>query len=220
MDHKTTHNWTLLMLAGAVVSLLAWPGTSDAQTVTGQASAVRASVLGTMTTLADSGTLGGTSDARDASGLTGSIPSLLSGEALHATTIGYPDEVDSEASLTNLAMTVAGTGISADFVMSRAFAVLGGSSTGLTDIAGLSIAGVPVFPSGDLNQTLSFGVLSVVLNEQIPSADGLTVNALHVRTIDGLTDVVIGSATAGVSSSGSDSGGGGILPPLPLPSLF
>src|SRR5437899_11258237 len=98
MDRITSHDWQLLMLAGAIVSLLAWPGTSEAQTVTGQASAVQASVLGTTTTLADSGTLGGTSDARDASGLTGRIPSLLRGEALHATTIGYPDEVDSEAS--------------------------------------------------------------------------------------------------------------------------
>ena len=49
MDHRTSHNWKLLMLAGATVSLLAWPGTSEAQTVTGQASAVQATVFG-MTT--------------------------------------------------------------------------------------------------------------------------------------------------------------------------
>jgi len=190
------------MLAGAMVVLLAWPGTSEAQTVTGQASAVQATVLGllgaTTTTLADTGTLGGTSDARDASLLTGSLPSLLTGEALHATTIGYPDEVDSEASLGSLAMTVAGTGISADFVMARAMSVLGGAGTGLTNIDALSIGGVPIFPTGDPNQTISLGVLSVVLNEQIPSAGGITVNAMHVRTIDGLTDVIIGSAKAGI----------------------
>ncbi len=202
MDHITSHNWKLLMLAGAMVVLLAWPGTSEAQTVTGQASAVQATVLGllgaTTTTLADTGTLGGTSDARDASLLTGSLPSLLTGEALHATTIGYPDEVDSEASLGSLAMTVAGTGISADFVMARAMSVLGGAGTGLTNIDALSIGGVPIFPTGDPNQTISLGVLSVVLNEQIPSAGGITVNAMHVRTIDGLTDVIIGSAKAGI----------------------
>ncbi len=202
MDHITSHNWKLLMLAGAMVVLLAWPGTSEAQTVTGQASAVQATVLGllgaTTTTLADTGTLGGTSDARDASLLTGSLPSLLTGEALHATTIGYPDEVDSEASLGSLAMTVAGTGISADFVMARALSVLGGAGTGLTNIDALSIGGVPIFPTGDPNQTISLGVLSVVLNEQIPSAGGITVNAMHVRTIDGLTDVIIGSAKAGI----------------------
>jgi hypothetical protein len=211
MDHIASHNWKAFALAGALVGLLAWPGTSEAQTVTGQASAVTATVLGMTTSLANTGTLSGTSDARDADLLTGSVPSLLTGEALGAATIGYPDEVDSEASLTSLNMTVAGYGISADSVMARAFAVLGGSSTGLTNIDGLSIGGVPVFPTGDPNQTISLGVLSVVLNEQIPSAGGMIVNALHVTTIDGLTDVVIGSANAGITSSTGSTG---------LPSLF
>ena len=204
MDSLTSHNWKLLMLAGALVSLLACPGPSEAQTVTGQASAVQATVLGvlglgTTTALSDTGTLGGTSDAREASFVTGTVPSLLTGEALHAVTIGWPDQVASEASLGSLAMTVAGTGISADFVMARALSVLGSAGTGLTNIAGLTIGGVPVFPTGAPNQTLSLGVLSVVLNEQIPSAGGIIVNALHVRTLDGLTDVVIGSAKAGIT---------------------
>ena len=214
MDSLTSHNWKLLMLAGALVSLLACPGPSEAQTVTGQASAVQATVLGvlgvgTTTVLSDTGTLGGTSDAREASLVTGTVPSLLTGEALHATTIGWPDQVASEASLGSLAMTVAGTGISADFVMARALSVLGSAGTGLTNIAGLTIGGVPVFPTGAPNQTLSLGVLSVVLNEQILSAGGIIVNALHVRTLDGLTDVVIGSAKAAITSSTGS-----------LPSLF
>jgi hypothetical protein len=159
------------MLAGALVSLLAWPGTSEAQTVTGQASAVQATVLGvlglgsTTTALSDTGTLGGTSDARQASLVTGAVPSLLTAEALHAVTIGWPDRVASEASLGSLTMTVAGTGISADSVMARALSVLGSAGTGRTNIAGLSINGIPVVPTGAPNQTLSFGVLSVVLNE-------------------------------------------------------
>ena len=214
MDSLTSHNWKLLMLAGALVSLLACPGPSEAQTVTGQASAVQATVLGvlglgTTTALSDTGTLGGTSDAREASFVTGTVPSLLTGEALHAVTIGWPDQVASEASLGSLAMTVAGTGISADFVMARALSVLGSAGTGLTNIAGLTIGGVPVFPTGAPNQTLSLGVLSVVLNEQIPSAGGIIVNALHVRTLDGLNDVVIGSAKAAITSSTGS-----------LPSLF
>ena len=87
MDHRTSQDWKLLLLAGALVSLLVWPGSSEAQTVTGQASAVQATVLGvlglgTTTTLADTGTLSGTSDAREASQNTGSVPSLLTGDAL------------------------------------------------------------------------------------------------------------------------------------------
>src|SRR2546428_7198934 len=130
MERVTSHDWKLLMLAGVLVSLLAWPGTSEAQTVTGQASAVQATVfnalgLGTTTALSQSVTLSGTRDAREASLVTGSVPSLLTGEALHAVTIGWPDQVASEASPGILALTVRGTGISADSAMGVALAGFG-----------------------------------------------------------------------------------------------
>src|SRR3954469_24192674 len=102
-----------------VMALLAWPAvslaqlsinptsvlggaTSSAQSLTGQASAVRASVLGVTTTLADTGSLGGAGDARDNSALSGAIPALLGGEVLSAATIGWPDQVVSGASLAGL----------------------------------------------------------------------------------------------------------------------
>jgi hypothetical protein len=202
MDHRTSRNWTALTLAGALVGLLAWPGPGEAQTVTGQARAVQATVLGvlglgTTTTLADTGTLSGTSDAREASQNTGSVPSLLTGDALHATTIGWPDQVASEASLGSLAMTIAGIGISADFVMARALSVLGGAGTGRTNIDGLSINGIPFVPTGSPNQTVAIPGGRVVINEQVSSAGATVVNALHV-VIDGVADVVIASAKAGI----------------------
>ena len=101
--------------------------------------------------------------------------------------------------LGNLALSIAGNGISADLVMARALSVVGSAGTGQTDIAGLTVGGVPVFPTGAPNQTLSLGSLTIVLNEQIPLAGGIIVNALHIRTFDGLTDVVIGSAKAGIT---------------------
>src|SRR2546428_1393157 len=72
MERVTSHDWKLFMLAGVLVSLLAWPGTSEAQTVTGQASAVQATVFGalglrTTTALSKTATLSGTRDAREAS---------------------------------------------------------------------------------------------------------------------------------------------------------
>src|SRR5438477_9073295 len=102
-----------------VASLLAWPVTGAAQlgglplpvplpiggggttqTVNGIASAVQATAsLGTITTLASSGTLSGLTDARQASQLTGSVPALLSAETLHATAIGLSVRVASQASL-------------------------------------------------------------------------------------------------------------------------
>ena len=202
MDRVTSHDWKLLLLAGVLVSLLAWPGTSEAQTVTGQASAVQATAfnalgLGTTTALSKTATLSGTSDARQASLLTGSVPSLLTGEALHAVTIGWPDQVASEASLGNLAMTVAGTGISADFVMARALSVLGSAGTGRTNINGLRINGIPIVPTGSPNQTIAIAGGRVVINEHVSSAGATVVNGLHV-VVDGVMDVVIASAKSGI----------------------
>ena len=204
MDHMTSHNWIAFALAGALVGLLAWPTPSEAQTVTGQAQAAQATVqlgiLGgtTTTTLSDTGTLSGTNDARDASLFSGNIPSLFTVDVLHATTIGYPDEVDSEASLADLGLTVAGTGISADFVMARALAVLGAPGSGSSSIANLSINGVPFVVTGDANQTIPIPGGQVVVNEQQTDPSGtITVNALHV-TVSGVADVVISSAKAGI----------------------
>jgi hypothetical protein len=152
---------------------------------------------GTTTVLADTGALGGPSDALHASALTGNVPSLLSGEALHATTIGWPDQVASEASLAALALSVAGTTIGADAVMARALAVLGGAGVGTSDIANLSINGVPIPVSGSPNQTIYIPGGRVVINEQQTSPASTVVNALHV-VVDGVADVVIASATAGI----------------------
>ena len=202
MDRVTSHDWKLLMVAGVLVSLLAWPGTSEAQTVTGQASAVQATAfnalgLGTTTALSKTAPLSGTSDARQASLVTGSVPSLLTGQALHAVTIGWPDQVASEASLGNLAMTVAGTGISADFVMARALSVLGSAGTGRTNINGLRINGIPIVPTGSPNQTIAIPGGRVVIDEHVSSAGATVVNGLHV-VVDGVMDVVIASAKSGI----------------------
>src|SRR3989441_12054742 len=133
-----------LRLIAAIVALAGWVGwatAGDAQTVIGQARAVQATVLGSQTVLSDTGALTGSDDARQASEVTGAVPSVLTAEALHATTIGSPDQTAAEASLAALRLTVAGTGISAGFVMARAAAILGGGSAGDTAIDGLSING-------------------------------------------------------------------------------
>jgi len=189
------------MVAAIAVALLVWPLAGEAQTASGVARAVQATVLGplagTTTVLADTGPLAGTSDALQASALTGTIPALLVGEALHATTIGWPDQVASEASLAELALSVAGTTIGADFVMARALAVLGRAGAGTSNIGNLSINQVPIPVSGGPNQTIYIPGGLVVINEQQTSATSTVVNALHV-TVYGVADVVIGSATAGI----------------------
>jgi hypothetical protein len=208
---------TALLLTG----LLGWPAAGTAQlggilqpptggilqpppidiipTVVGNAKAVQASVLGSTTALADTGTLGGTDDAREASQVTGSIPSLLGGEVLHAVTIGWPDQVASEASIGNLGLTVAGITVAADFVMARALAIAGAAGGGSSTIDNLVVNGVPIAITGLPNQTLAIPGVQLVINEQTISSTGAAVvNALHL-TVNGVADLVIASATAGIS---------------------
>jgi hypothetical protein len=207
--------WRAAAGAAALSAVLAWPaigqaqlggmvdgllGTgSDAQAaVSGQAAAVRATVLGVVTGLADTGTMSDPSQPVGAGQPLGSIPGLVSAESLHSAVMGWTDQVASEASLNNLALTVAGTGITADFIQSRALALGDAADSGRTAIEGLTIGGVAVSPTGLPNQMITLPGLSVILNEQTQTASGIVVNALRVRTLDGTTDVVVGSARAGI----------------------
>ena len=149
------------------------------------------------TVLADTGTLADLSDPRDAVSATGTVPSVLSGDVLHAVTMGWTDQVTSQASLADLSMSVGGTGISADFVMASALALLAAPSTAGSTIGNLAINGVPVDVTGVPNQTIAIPGGRLVINEQTVSPASTTVNALHA-TVFGVADVVIASATAGI----------------------
>lgn len=191
-----------VVLAVAVTMLVSWPQASAAQ-VTGYATAVESTVYGqfgdkTTTVLTSTGTLSGAGDAREASQLTGSVPFLLVGRVLHATAVGSSDQqAASESSLSNLAVTVGGSTISADFVMARVVAVKDSWPVATTSISELAINGLLVGVTGAPNQTISIPGGKVVINEQKSTPAGTVVNALHV-TVSGLADVVIASATAGV----------------------
>jgi len=178
----------------------AWPLAAAAQAVNGQARAAQATVSGltgtTTTALGDAGTLSGANDARHASQLTGSIPSIVGGEALHATTIAGSDEVDSESSIAGVTVSAGGNTITASFVMARATSIRGVDSGNAT-ISGLSINGVPIPVADSANQRLAIPGGSVVINEQQNSAAGLVVNGLHV-VVTGVADIVVASAAASV----------------------
>ncbi len=216
--HRTKSLRRCSIAVALAMALLAWPAISDAQlggilpsppttttsTVVGDASAARVSVLGILgtamtTALADTGTLTSANDALDASMLAGGIPSALSAETLSASTISWADQVDSEASLGNLSMTVAGVGITADFVMAEASQVLGAAGSGSSTLTNLVINGTPIAVTGAPNQAVWIPGGQVILNEQTISSTGAAaVNALHV-VVTGVADVVVASATAGVS---------------------
>lgn len=164
-----------------------------AQGSSGSARAVQATVvtqLGLSTsTLADTGTLSGPDDARDASQLSGSIGSLVTAETLHATTLGWPDQVASEASVAGLSIAVAGTRVSAGFALARATS--GADGVRAATIDDLTVNGLPIDASGAANQTIAIPGGTIVINEQ----SGDVVNALHI-VINGVADVVIASASA------------------------
>jgi hypothetical protein len=151
------------------------------------------------TALGSTGTLSGVNDSRDASMVIGSLPVGVAGETLSASTISWADQVASEASLANLNMAVAGIGITADLVMAQASQALGAAGSGSSTISNLSINGVPISVTGAPNQTISIPGGLVTINEQTISSTGAAVvNAVHL-TVAGVADVVIASATAGIS---------------------
>jgi hypothetical protein len=199
-DMLVTRVRHFFILAG-VAAALAWPSAAASQTISGQARVVQTTTVNplgiTTTTLADTGTLGDSSDIRQSSQLSGNVPGLLSGGVLHATAIGYPDEVHAEASLANLALTVGGNTIGADFVMARAIAAQSTGSSGVVSISGLSVNGLYIGVTGLPNQTVGIPGGQIVINEQQQSPGRTAVNALHI-VITGVADVTIGSATAGV----------------------
>ena len=218
MRYTASGFWKFVGAAGVLAALSAWPGLGFAQLgglpgqpplpglggggstasgLVGQASAVTAVVAGTVTSFADTGTLASASEPLG-TGLGSVSVSGFSAEGLHAATMGWTDQVVSQASLGNMALTIAGIGISADFIMSTARAVSGAGGSGVSSIEGLNVGGLPISPTGAPNQEVALAGLSVILNEQVPSAGGIVVNALRVRTLDGLIDVVIGSSRAGI----------------------
>src|SRR5919109_1606115 len=132
--HRTHRQSAVVAGALSLVGLLSWPATGLAQTtVTGQAAAAQVVVLGllgtaTTSTLAGTG-ISGTNAESDVGQDAGSIASLLSAEAIDTATYSYLDQVDSEASLGNLALTVAGVSLTADSVVAAASQVYGGAGS-------------------------------------------------------------------------------------------
>ncbi len=192
----------LAQLGGLLPPISGSPTTS---TVSGDAAAVRATLFGalglltTTTALSDTGTLAGSTVAREASQVTGSIPSLLGAEVLSASTIAWPNQVASQASLANLNLGVAGIGITADSVMAQASQVAGAAGTGTASISNLLVNGTPIAITGAPNQIVAIPGGQLIINEQTISSTGTAVvNALHL-TVAGVADVVIASATAGIA---------------------
>jgi hypothetical protein len=201
MQHAVSSH-SIIFTVCALTAALGSAVPVTAQTVSGQARAIQTVVVNplggsTTTALADTGVLSGSTDARQASAEDGSVASLLVGNTLHATTIGWPDQVKSEASVADLSVTVAGTNVGAEFVMARAAAVRYLPDASSVNIDGLQINGSSVAVTGAPNQTINIPGGRVVLNERPQGSTGAVVNAIHI-IVTGVADVFVASATARV----------------------
>src|SRR5262249_12487295 len=141
-----------------------------------------------------------------------SLPPALSLNLLSGSTEGSNNQTTSQASVTNVSVSVAGVNITASVLTSNANATCSSSSAsdyGSSTIADLKVNGLRVHVTGAPNQTIPLLVGSLVINEQISSVNTssdtnsatMTVNALHLR-VNGIADVVISSSAAGVSCPG------------------
>ena len=187
-----------LLAAVLSIVLLSWPKTAaaaDCSTFGGRATVVQANALGIgSVVLSDTGNLDSTGGATTASLLSASVAGLVAVNVMHATAVGEGSSSQSEASVANLNLTVAGNTIGADFLVPRANAYCergGATVSGSTEIDGLVVNGQSIVVTGSPNQTLSLpdGVL-IILNEQTSSVQdqngSITVNALHV-TVPGVS---------------------------------
>jgi hypothetical protein len=193
--------------APVVMADVAAPSATQATSYSGRATVVQATLLtpvSTSVTLVDAGPLPESGGAMEASLLTANVPGLVTANVLHATTVGQGNASRSEASVADVALSVAGNSIAANFLQARATAVCtdaGGAATGSSDIATLSVNGETIAVSGAPNQTvlLPAGTGEVIINEQQSARPGdITVNALHVIVI-GVADVIISSAHADIT---------------------
>lgn len=194
-----------ILTCALAVGVLAGPATTAAgaaQTAySGQATVIRANVLGIETTLSDTGPLATGGGAQDTSLLSTSVPGLLSANVLHASVVGQGNHTRSEASVAELDLTAGGNDISADFLMARAEATCSGgrsSASGNAEVVGLVVNGERTTVAGTPNETIALpGGGKIVVNEQSSSGGTFTVNALHV-VVPGVADVVVSSASAGI----------------------
>lgn len=196
MAINISHCRRMIRVVAALAGFMAWSGSGFAQP-SGQASAASISLPLLVTSIADTGSLAAASQPLAAAQGVVSIPGLLSAEAAHSAVMGWSDQVAAQSSLTSVALGVLGTGITANSIVSRALST-GSGGTGGVSIGGLMVGGIPVAVSGVPNQQISAPGLLITVNEQVTSAGGIVVNALRVRTLDGLTNIVLGSARAGM----------------------
>ena len=196
--------WPVINGAGSVAS--AADGTI---TYGGRATVIKGTLAGAeVGPLADTQNVDPEGGRRDAeigaypnSGLVDPTGGALNAHAFHATATGNSNISRSQAAVANFGLSVAGQTISAGSVNAEAIAKYvdgsGAAYSGRAQVAELSINGTPVAITGEVNQTITVGLVTVIINEQVASASSgssnftnqdrsdITVNGLRIKIAAG-----------------------------------
>ena len=209
-----TWNIRIVRVIGAALLLqlaASSPATSQSNTSTtfsGQATVVRGTVAGIDLNLSDTGPLDPSGGARENSlvcypdgpdckiGTPDLTGGAVSAKVLHASTVGRGEHSRSKATAADVAITVAGIPIQAEFISAVAEASCRAGMaavSGASRLVNLVVDNIPVEVTGQPNQTLSVGPVTIVINEHLGAgASGgtgdITVNALHVK-VDEVRDL-------------------------------
>jgi hypothetical protein len=218
-----TYNWVATYNGDANNSPVTSPCGSEkvvvtAQTLTGRAFGLKATATLLGATLVnvprtpDTGFVSTPSSSTTTTPCVATLSGLVSAHALCAnvTTVAYPAKSTATASTADTTVAIAGIPtVTMRLIESKSTTTCAGS-TGSTTIAYLKVGntvviGQPNSPAP--NTTVSVGVVSLVLNEQIPFTnrpdDGLTVNAVHLKVNTlGLAkvDVIVASSESDIAN--------------------
>jgi hypothetical protein len=190
-----------------LILLSAWPAVVAGQSAraTSYAVSVRTATVNQTTaaaTLPDDGTLAQT----QTSDVT--IASLVSAQDAFATATGSSDgdQSDAVSSATLGTVNILNGLITADGVVAISTSTSGNSNTDGCSLGNLVVNGVQVSDPGPNTRLDLPGVGYVVLNEQIATSGGVTVNMIHVvlqqQVLGGSVktgDIIVGSASSSVN---------------------
>jgi hypothetical protein len=191
---------------------------SSGNLYSGEATGLKASVLGVTTSLVDTGPLPSEGGSLSNSAASATVTGLVSAGVINVSTTGAGNTSQSSASVANVSLTVLSNTITADVLASNATAGCNGTSScsGSSTITNLVVNGTPVTATGAPNQTITLlGGVVLIINEQTTSGGigscVVTVNALHLIAPLG-TEVIVASSHADVSCGAQP-----ICTPTPTP---
>ena len=196
------HNSTIAICLTAILVLGPAAASAQTNTFSGQAVALRASVIGVALALSDTGPLPATGGNLKTSVASVNVLGLVSADVLSSAASGSGSSSQSQSAVVDL--NLLGGLITADLVKSTSSATCSGGQaavSGNSELVGLVVAGQPVLVVNPNVAISAPGGISVIVNEQTSSPGGntgsMTVNALHVT--GPAIDIVVASAQSGIT---------------------